>query len=152
VGAVNCAKEKTLCSEYFAVTSYPMLMMVGSSERGTQQIYSQKGVKDASSLTDWARKVAEEWRSGSILSRGGCIQVALFSGNRCIQVALFSGNRCIQVALFSGNRARPALTESNLYSGGCILRPYSSRSKPRRLSTSSSWAGIWVWALSYYTV
>jgi hypothetical protein len=62
VGAVNCAKEKTLCSEYFAVTSYPMLMMVGSSERGTQQIYSQKGVKDASSLTDWARKVGEEWR------------------------------------------------------------------------------------------
>ena len=28
VGAVNCAKEGTLCGEHFAVTSYPMIMMV----------------------------------------------------------------------------------------------------------------------------
>jgi thioredoxin-like negative regulator of GroEL len=61
VGAVNCAKEKTLCSEYFAVTSYPMIMMVGSSDRGTQQIYSQKDSKNADSVTKWARQVAEEW-------------------------------------------------------------------------------------------
>jgi hypothetical protein len=61
VGAVNCAKEKTLCSEYFAVTSYPMLMMVGSADRGTQQIFSQKDSKDADTLTKWARQVAEEW-------------------------------------------------------------------------------------------
>mmetsp|Transcript_15762 Transcript_15762/g.23152 ORF Transcript_15762/g.23152 Transcript_15762/m.23152 type:complete len:667 (+) Transcript_15762:33-2033(+) len=61
VGAVNCAKEKTLCSEHFAVTSYPMIMMVGSAERGTQQIYSQKESKTADSLVTWARQVAEEW-------------------------------------------------------------------------------------------
>jgi len=61
VGAVNCAKEKTLCSEHFAVTSYPMIMMVGSAERGTQQIYSQKESKTADSLVTWARQVAEQW-------------------------------------------------------------------------------------------
>lgn len=61
VGAVNCAKEKTLCSEYFAVTSYPMIMMVGSADRGTQQIFSQKEAKNAETVTRWARQVAEEW-------------------------------------------------------------------------------------------
>ena len=34
---------------------------VGSAERGTQQIYSQKDSKSAEAVTAWARRVAEEW-------------------------------------------------------------------------------------------
>ena len=62
VGAVNCEKDKEMCSEWFGIASYPMLMLVGSDERGTQQIYTQTKSKDAESVLKWVRAVAEEWR------------------------------------------------------------------------------------------
>eukprot|EP00961_Rhodomonas_salina_P093154 1253870-Rhodomonas_salina.3 len=40
VGAVNCEKEKVICGEWFTVGSYPTVMLVGSAERGTQQVRS----------------------------------------------------------------------------------------------------------------
>jgi len=62
VGAVNCAREKEMCAEWFAVPSYPMLMLVGSDERGTQQTYTQARSKDPAAVVEWVRGVAEEWR------------------------------------------------------------------------------------------
>jgi len=62
VGAVNCAREKEMCAEWFAVPSYPMLILVGSDERGTQQTYTQTRSKDPAAVVEWVRGVAEEWR------------------------------------------------------------------------------------------
>eukprot|EP00960_Hanusia_phi_P047237 758314-Hanusia_phi.AAC.2 len=37
-------------------------MLVGSAERGTQQIYAQSQSKDPEKIISWARAVAKEWR------------------------------------------------------------------------------------------
>ncbi|EKX40209.1 hypothetical protein GUITHDRAFT_113690 [Guillardia theta CCMP2712] len=62
VGAVNCVNEKGICGEWFSIGSYPSLMLIGSAERGTQQIYSQSQSKDPDSIISWARAVAKEWK------------------------------------------------------------------------------------------
>ena len=59
IGAVNCEKSSTVCSEWFDIPSYPTIMIL-NNEFGTQQIYH--GNKDVAGISEWARQVEKEWR------------------------------------------------------------------------------------------
>jgi hypothetical protein len=58
---VNCETNKIICSEWFAIPSYPSIMLVGSDGYGTQQVYGQGRSKTVKEVVDWARLIASEW-------------------------------------------------------------------------------------------
>lgn len=60
VGAVNCVRQKRICSDYVGISKYPTVMLL-NREFGTMQQYSGGELK-AEAIREWAERVSSEWR------------------------------------------------------------------------------------------
>ena len=59
VGAVNCEKDKVICSEWYHVRAYPSLRLVNGKHGMVQHHHGDRGVDR---VVEWALRVGEEWR------------------------------------------------------------------------------------------
>eukprot|EP00930_Biecheleria_cincta_P091064 TRINITY_DN8056_c0_g1_i1.p1 TRINITY_DN8056_c0_g1~~TRINITY_DN8056_c0_g1_i1.p1 ORF type:complete len:899 (-),score=157.83 TRINITY_DN8056_c0_g1_i1:432-3101(-) len=60
VGAVNCVRQRKICSEYVGVSSYPSIRLL-NREYGTMQNHAGGGI-DPDAIVKWVEKVSKEWK------------------------------------------------------------------------------------------
>ena len=62
VAAVNCAKEKLICSEYVDVRSYPGIAMI-NFHHGMKTFLEDSNIShDMKRFKEWTNDISSEWR------------------------------------------------------------------------------------------
>jgi len=62
VGAVNCVKQHTICSEYVGVKAYPTIVLLNRESGMMQRYPSDRNPRDPTAIAEWAQTISAEWK------------------------------------------------------------------------------------------
>ena len=61
IGAVNCEKQRSICGDWFEISSYPSVMLI-NRDYGMVQRYPKSREKAPELIREWALSISREWR------------------------------------------------------------------------------------------